>query len=209
MTADDHIGERAEIYALGALDDPERAAVDAHVRTCATCAARLGEAEAFIAQTVIERSPSAALDRRVHAAFVPRSSSVRALAPLVAAAFVLGLLPSLWFGFVQRPAAPFDADHDRAVAALVTSHFLHAQFRPLAPDAPKAKLIYGRTAPWRFFVAQTTHPYAVEERDASGTVLLGRLHISGDAAELFVAKTSARTFLLTEGGRPVARVTIP
>jgi hypothetical protein len=211
MTAHDHLDELAELYALGALDDAERASVDAQARTCAECAARLGEAESTIVQFVPEREPSRALDRRMRAAFAPpqRQSAWR-IGPLVAAAFILGLLPGVLFGVLHRSAAPpFAADRERAINAMVTSHFLHAQFQPLTPDAPKAKVVYGRTTPWRFFIAQSSHAYTVAATQGRNVIILGKLNVSGDAAELFIPQTGARSFVLMDGNRVVAHVHLP
>lgn len=209
MNTHEHIEELAELYALGVLDDAERASVDAHAQSCALCARRLGEAEQFIADTIAEDEPSGALDVRVRAAFAPKRAFAPRWGSLVAAAFVLGLLPGLLFAALYRPAQPFQTDRDRAIGAMVNSHFLHAQFKPLAPDAPKAKVIYGRSQPWRYFVAQTTHAYTVRAENANGASVLGALHVSGDAAELFVPQTSARSFVLVDGARVVARVRLP
>lgn len=209
MTPHDHIDELVELYALGTLSERERANVDAHVGSCDACAARLGEAELLISQTLADREPSSALDRRVRAVFVPRRSLTLQFGPLVAAAFVLGLLPGVLFGVLHHPAAPFDADRGRAINAMVDSHFSHAQFTPLASGAPKAKVLYARSGRWRFFVAQTNRAYAVEAQTPSGSSMLGTLRVSGDAAELFVPDTAARTFLLLDGRRPVARVKLP
>lgn len=209
MNTHEHIGELAELYAIGALDDAERAAVDAHVQSCEECSRSLGEAEALIAETIAEREPPRALDARVRKAFASRTAAPPRWGALVAAAFVIGLLPGLLFAGLYRPAAPFQADRDRAISAMVNSHFSHAPFIAIASDAPKAKVLYARTARWRFFVAQTTHAYTVEAQNASGTVVLGTLHVSGNAAELFVPATSARKFVLLDGARPVAQVQIP
>lgn len=209
MNTHEHIGELAELYAIGALDDAERAGVDAHAQSCVECAKRLGEAESLIAETIVEREPPPQLDARVRKAFVARTATPPRWGALVAAAFVIGLLPGLLFAALYRPAAPFQADRDRAIAAMVNSHFSHAPFIAVSPDAPKAKVLYARTARWRFIVAQTTHAYTVEAQDASGTAVLGTLHVSGNAAELFVPSTSARKFVLLDGARPVAQVQIP
>lgn len=209
MNTHEHIEELAELYALGALDDAERASVQAHVHSCAACAQRLGQAEAVIAELTPEMEPPASLDVRVRQAFTPQPR----VAPmrwqgLVAAAFVIGLLPGLIFAALYRPAAPFQADRDRAIAAMVNSHFSHAQFTALTPDAPKAKVLYGRGAQWRFFVAQSTRAYAVQAQNANGTSVIATLHVSGDAAELFVPQSDARVYVLLDGSRPVARVTL-
>jgi hypothetical protein len=204
-----HIDDLAELYALGVLDDAERAAVDAHLQTCVQCAQRVGEAEMIIADTIAEREPPPSLDRRMHAALAPRRTSSTRWGVLVAAAFVLGLLPGVLFGmFANRPSG-FDRDRDRAIAAMVNSHFLHAQFIPLTRDAPKAKVLYGRGKAWRFFVAQTMHAYVVESEDNGQRTVLGTLHVSGNAAELFVDNANARSFVLLDGARPIARVRLP
>ena len=41
-----HIDHEAELYALGMLDDDERARIDEHLLTCIPCTVRVGEAEA-------------------------------------------------------------------------------------------------------------------------------------------------------------------
>jgi hypothetical protein len=209
MNAHEHINEQAELYALGVLDDDERATVDAHVQTCEFCAKRVGDAQALIAESIAEHEPPRSLDVRVRKAFAPQAVRAPRWGGLVAAAFVVGLLPGFIFAAFYRPAAPFQGDRDRAVAAMVSSHFLHAQFTAVSTDAPKAKVLYGRTSPWRFFVAQTNRAYTVEAESANGASVLGTLHVSGDAGELFVPQSSARAFLLVDGGRVVARVRLP
>jgi Putative zinc-finger len=204
-----HIDEMAELYALGTLDEAERAAVDAHAVECEVCAQRLGEAESTIAFMEYSAAVPASLDRRMSAVFV-RAPRFRVPAGLVAAAFVIGLLPSLWFWNADRSARTFDADRQQAVQAMVTSHFAHAQFAPLAPDAPKAKLIYARTGKWIFAVAESGRPLSLRAQAAQGEVALGTLHVSGRAAELFVPLApAARTFALYDGNKEVERVTLP
>lgn len=208
MTAE-HVGELAELYALGTLDDRERSLVDAHARTCRECAARIGEAEQTIANSVELLEPPAALDRRMRAAFQPRSPW-RWAAPLAAAAFVVGLLPSIgmWSGVFG--GSPFSSDQQQAVRAMVGSHFVHSPFVAVSPDAPKAKMIYGRTGDWRFVVAQTSHPYDVAVLSNGKAVSLGALRVSGEAGELFIAHAPAgNEYVLRDGSRVVARVTLP
>ena len=55
-----HIGERAELYALGSLDSAERTVVERHVRICLECANRVRAAEgtiAFIADLEAHHEP--------------------------------------------------------------------------------------------------------------------------------------------------------
>ena len=211
MNVSQHIEDLAELYALGSLDDAAMAQVDAHARECPPCAARLGEAESTVAAMIEQRTPSPALDRRMHARFAAaaRPRWMRTL-PAIAAAFLIGFLPALglWLG-ERRETANFDADRQTAVAALVSSHFLHAPFTPSAPDAPKAKIIYARTGSWIYVVAQTNKRLTVAQVNDGMTVPLGALYVSGNAGELFVAQAAAsRTFELLDGARVVARVQI-
>ncbi len=197
MTA--HIGESAELYALGALSEDERAQVDAHVVQCDACAARLGEAERTVA--AMEETGSSA-NRRPRAWRFPAAA--------VAAAFVLGLVPSGWFWSAQQRANAYDADREGALAAMVSSHFSHAQFQPLAAGAPKAKLIYARSGRWVYAVAQTGKPLLLEVREGGKAVPLGMLHVLGGSAELFVRDAgTGRSFVLNDGRRDIERVSLP
>ena len=47
-----HIDQEAELYALGMLDDDERARVDEHLTTCEACTVRVGEAESAVAALI-------------------------------------------------------------------------------------------------------------------------------------------------------------
>src|SRR5436305_2800309 len=141
-----HVDENAELYALGALSDPDRAAVDAHVATCASCAQRVGEAEETVAAlSARQTAVPGQLDRRMRASFAPRSLP-RSLYALVAAALILGLLPSALLWQRDRDLSAMDSTRQRAAAAMVHSHFLHAPFTSMAPGAPAATVIFARTA---------------------------------------------------------------
>lgn len=200
-----HIGEDAELYALGALTGEERRAVDEHVRTCDLCAAELGQAEAAVAAAIVPSEPPLSLDRRMRTAFAA-PLPWRRIAPLLAACFVLGLLPL----FALLPGHRDTSQHDRAVAALVNSHFAHVAFTAVTPDAPKAKLLYGRgVTGWRLIVAQTAHAYGVRGIANGHEVDFGTLQISGASGELFVPQTPVRVFELYDGNREVSRSVIP
>lgn len=199
-----HIDELAELYALGLLDERESAQVDAHAMDCEVCASRLGEAESTVA--FMERHVSPPRSIRPALA-VPRVSRWSALA---AAAFVIGLLPSLWFWNTGQRREAFDANRAQAVQAMVSSHFLHAQFVPLTPDAPKAKLIYSRTGSWVYAVAQSSRALSLRALTAPSAVTLGTLRVAHNAGELFVANPPrASAFALFDGEREVERVTLP
>lgn len=200
-----HIGDDAELYALGALTDRERRAVDEHVRACDACASQLGEAEAAVAAAIVPAAPGPSLDRRLRTAFAAPLPWAR-IAPLLAACFVLGLIPF----FTLLPGRRANSQHDLAIAAMVNSHFAHVPFTALAPSAPKAKLLYGRgVSGWRFIVVQTNRAYRVRGILDGRETDFGVLQVSGESGELFVAQTHARSFRLYDGSREVSRADIP
>src|SRR5579864_7164998 len=83
----EHLGEDAELYALGTLGEVERGRVERHVLTCDECAARVGEAEAVVLALIQpERANAPALPSRAPA-FAGRPRWIGA----VAAAVVAGL----------------------------------------------------------------------------------------------------------------------
>jgi hypothetical protein len=127
-----HIDDDAEAYALGLLDDGERARVDAHVATCDACAERIGAAETAVAGLVdaTQRVPQRRQPRRLLA---------------VAAAFALdsGLL--LGQNVFMRGALDRDGT---VLATLVDSHFDHAQFAAPSGAPLGAKAIYERHGKW-------------------------------------------------------------
>jgi len=97
-TEHDALREQLPVYAIGALTVAERAAVEAHVRGCAACAAELAQfapVSSALAQIVPQHDPPAALRARVLAAAgarvvaMPARRPVTAWAPWLAAAAML------------------------------------------------------------------------------------------------------------------------
>jgi anti-sigma factor RsiW len=148
---DDHVGENAELYALGELDELEAARVEHHARTCDECTRRLGEAEATVLQLIesgnVPTARPAPLDRRVR--FAPPASRTPAWIAAVAAAFVIGLLP--WgVMMTQRPVA--STSSQPAIDAMLAGHFAHAPLVALRPGVPAAKVIYPRESGWIYIL---------------------------------------------------------
>ncbi len=155
----EHLGEDAELYALGGLDDLDRSRVERHVRTCDTCARRLGEAESTILRLIED---GAALDSPTRAGTTSARSTARtfiarppAWIVAVAAAFVLGLLP--WGALLIRDRGASDSVRPGsipapALAAMLTSHFAHVPFERRAPHAPAGKAIYARGGGWLYVI---------------------------------------------------------
>jgi anti-sigma-K factor RskA len=204
-----HVDENAELYALGTLSDTDRAAVDAHVATCASCAQRVGEAEETVAAlSARQTAVPGQLDRRMRASFAPRSLP-RSLYALVAAALILGLLPSALLWQRDRDLNAMDATRQQAAAAMVHSHFLHAPFVKLTPDAPAAKAIFARDGAWLYVIATSDRDYTVAVDDNGKRRDLGVLEGTGTERELFVsAPPKAKEVFLFDGPRAVARATM-
>ncbi|HET9394006.1 MAG TPA: zf-HC2 domain-containing protein [Candidatus Rubrimentiphilum sp.] len=204
-----HVDENAELYALGSLSDSERAAVDAHVATCASCAQRVGEAEEIVAAlSARELAVPAQLDRRMRATFAPRSLP-RSFYSLVAAALILGLLPSALLWQRDRDLSSIDGTRQQAASAMVHSHFLHAPFTSMAPGAPAAKAIFARTGAWLYVIATTNQDYTVVVNSGGTRRDLGVLKGTGTERELFVANPPrVKEVYLFDGARAVARATI-
>jgi ferric-dicitrate binding protein FerR (iron transport regulator) len=201
----EHLEEDAELYALGALPDTERAAAEAHVAQCDACARRVGEAEGTLASLVRPQTPSSQLDRRVRATFAPRSSSARAFYPLVAAALIVALLPGAFFWQRDRDLRASDAVNRQAVAAMIGSHFLHSQFVKIAPDAPPAKAIFARNGAWLYVIAVTGRDLTL----TGGGHVLGKLWGTGNERAIFVEHPPAtRSLTLSDGSRVLARVAV-
>jgi anti-sigma factor RsiW len=171
-----HIDDSAELYALGALDEPERRRVDAHVATCAPCAQRLGEAEravTFAIEADPQYEPSLALRARLNESLAP-SRSKRATVPrswfAVAAAIAILALP---LGFMSRgymtPAGGGYAD---------------AAFVPMksTPVAMTAHVMYARSGNFYVVVVKhSTRALHVAYVHADGTMeTIGKVEMHGD-----------------------------
>jgi len=187
-----HLGDEAEIYALGALDPVERAAVEAHITTCSECAQRVAAAEAVaasLASALPAYEPPARLGNRI--ANIGRSPWTAT--PLwtrgLAAAAVLVIALLGWQNFILQ------GERGRttvALATIVNSHFLHVMMTKGTPAAPNAKILYARDGAWL---------YVVVDRPAPGVhVLLG--DAPGSDAGLLRSSGSVSTLFVPNAGRP-------
>ncbi len=203
--ADRHVGEFAELYALGALSDAERYAVDAHVAGCAECRRRIGAAEEAVLALecgMMERATPPALDERMVFA---RSAPAFALGQWarLAAAFVLGaILATSAFSAWLHPRSA----ENPAIVAMIDSHFNHSQFAPLFAGAPAAKVIYARDRSWLYVLVKAPRSYGVYAGTGASAKLLGESQPSGATSELFVEHAGGvETLELRDGSTPIAR----
>ena len=128
-----HIDQEAELYALGMLDDEERARIDDHLAECEPCTVRVGAAEAAVAALVDStqlRKPD-------------RGTPWWPVA--VAAAFAVTAMGLLGQNVVMRGALASDG---AILATMVDSHFDHTQFQTPAGAELPAKAIYERHGKW-------------------------------------------------------------
>lgn len=138
-----HVGEDAELYALGQLDDLARERVERHVRVCGQCARRVGEAESTVLRLIEAQVPPAPSALRPFD--VQGSRHTWRWVAALAAAFVLGLLP--WLTGTLRSTAP-SATEQLAMTAMLNGHFMHAPFAADVSGAPNGKAIYARDGAW-------------------------------------------------------------
>jgi len=206
----DQIDENAGLYALGMLDEVQSAQVREHIEQCAPCKALVRNSQRVVAQLseqVPLRGPSGGLRDRIVGS-MRRDKPARAsqyafaggaLAGLLAAALVL--IP----GRISLQTA-VNSD-DRALSALVQSHFNHVPFTAVAPGAPSAKVLYGRHGEWLYVVVHNPPPgLQVQIQTGSGARDLGALHRSGGNGTLFVQVPGRiEQVVLLDDGVAVAR----
>jgi hypothetical protein len=203
--AEAHIGELAELYAIGALDEADRARVDAHVAVCPVCLRRVGEAEETLLALeagVVTQVPPRRRELRLANAESKLATLVRVGAAL-AAGIAIGVLTMV-------PAYQRSREAQPALVAMVQSHFEHAPFVPVGNGtAPPAKAIYARDRSWLFIIVRGAKTYAVDAVSGSTSRQLGVLHPSGLTSTLFVdARVAEPTIELREGSRVVERASL-
>jgi anti-sigma factor RsiW len=161
-----------ELYALGLLEDEDRARVEAHLATCDTCLRRAGEAEETAASlaALLPRGESVA---RVGAALQPP----RWIPQFLAAAALL-----LVFGGTLQQNLHLQselASDESALPSVVHSHFNHVPLR-MSPASTTlaAKVLYAKDGSWIYVV--------IDGADADipvTTVVAGRERAAGIARE--------------------------
>lgn len=206
----EHLGDEAELFALGALEDAERSAAARHVALCAACRERVAAAElvmASLAAAVPAAEPPASIGRRLRASARggrPRNAGPFALAATVALAFV-GL------GSQTLLLSNREAAEDRALATIVSSHFNHVSAVTRGDSGVSAKVLYARDGAWIFVIARThesgtLHAFA---RTPTADVDLGALATSGETASLLVRPAKPiGTVVIKRGDTEVATATL-
>jgi hypothetical protein len=199
----DHVGELAELYALGELSLAERERVDRHARECPQCAQRLGEAEATVLR-LIERDADFVEGRLRPMRFRSNWAAVAA----IAAAFLIGLLP--WGVQTLRERGSTSEANQLAMSAMLAGHFLHAPLVPLAANAPAGKVIYAREGGWIYvIVAAGPAPIDVDTVSSGTRTRVASLAGSAQTRAAFVRTSAAiQSVELLQGGTPIAQARV-
>jgi hypothetical protein len=188
----EHLGEGAELYALGALDPAELQAAEAHLAGCGECRARAADAEsvaAALASALPAYQPSAALRRRLLAGMPGRAlrgvPSAPRWAMAAAAVFALGFGLAGWQDLALQSQR---SQSDAALTAIVHGHFNHATLKKARPSSPGAKVLYARDGTWLYaIVDRPVRGMRLIARDATGGSRdLGTFGSDGRLSTLFV-----------------------
>ncbi|HXP92207.1 MAG TPA: zf-HC2 domain-containing protein [Candidatus Binatia bacterium] len=199
----DHLGEDAELFALGVLDDGERARVEAHAAACAECSRRLGEAEAVVAELAsshprAEKVTPLPVRRRGNGPMATAAALVVAVGVTIASLFQ-----------VQHLQARLSSD-DAVLATIATSHFNHTAFAKTVRDAPTAKLLNGRHGEWLYVIVDAPASDLHVVGDRSGAPIdLGIVQVHGKTATFFVRDPGRLGRVALERGGSVIETATP
>jgi anti-sigma factor RsiW len=186
----EHLGEDAELYPLGILDDDAAGNVERHVASCSECAQRVAQAQAVaaaLAASLPQATPPRALERRLRESARPQPSAKlpASLFPFaLAAAFALAFLGLGWQALVLRERLQ---NEDVALVTMVHSHFNHVSMSPESANPVAGKILYARDGSWIYIIADKPGGvlHAIAHTAARG-VDLGALASAGEAATLLV-----------------------
>jgi hypothetical protein len=206
----EHLGENAELYPLGLLDDDAARDVERHIALCFACAERVAQAQsvaAALAAALPQATPSPALERRLRESARPQLGAIKARAGILrfalAAAIALIFLGLGWQTLVLHQRLKTE---DVALVTMVHSHFNHVSMAPESPNPVAAKVLYARDGSWIYIIADKPGGslHAIAET-ATGAVDLGVLTSTGETASLLVhPRERIRSMVLQRAGTNVA-----
>jgi hypothetical protein len=205
----EHLGEDAELYPLGMLDEDAARDVERHIASCSECAERVGQAQAVAASLAAAlplSTPSPALERRLRESTRPQPTAIRRvnLFPFaLAAAFALAFLGLGWQSLVLQQRLK---TQDVALVTMVHSHFNHVSMSPESANPVAAKILYARDGSWIYIIADKPSGslHAIAQTEA-GVADLGALGSSGETATLLVhPRDRIRSITLQRAGTDVA-----
>jgi|GEM_PF-3538236 len=206
-----HIGENAELYALGALDDKERMQVEHHAGSCKPCMNLLSNAERIVADIELELpalAPPPHLELRLIRSARVGNKRVSNL-PLryrsaVAALIVLGIISTIMGLRLWKTDGQL-RQNDTILAAMSSSDFGHLTFRSRGAGTI-GKAICEKHGNWIYLVVTRMNAdVTLYGRRNGNHEELGRPMSQGRTATLFVEKPGKFSDLeLVADGRVVA-----
>jgi len=211
-----HVDELAALYALGLLDDRETGRLEEHLRDCPRCAELVGRAEAEAAVLIAAEPHRVApleLELRVErtlrrddnetAAPAKHRPSVRFLAAALAAAFVLGMVPALYFWQADRSLQNAMVADSAAINRLAEAPHRVATF--LSPQGNgMAKVMYGSDGSWYVvMVPEATKPMRVAWMHDGQQTMLGDAMPHGKVAMLYLPRSHRMDRLALMDGETV------
>ena len=207
MTGGNHVGEDAALYALGALDEPGRRAVDRHVAGCAPCSRILGAAEDDVAR-MAEAEPRHDPPAELLGAFRPAPPPPRSgwqgwLA--VAAALVLAVLPSSYFWNQNQAMHEAMSARTAAMSRLAGTSVRTATFTAMTGGG-SARVMYAPNGSWYVILVRgASAALSVAWMHDGKRTMLGTAQPYGDVAMLYLPKSHRMSQLaLVEGDQVVA-----
>jgi anti-sigma factor RsiW len=204
----EHVGDFADLYALGALDDAEREAADRHIAACAQCAELVAESEGLVtalAAAQAQHAPPAQLERRMRAIVARPPARWRSLAPAIAATLILGLLPSAYFyrqNQAMHAAMVADAAAMNRVALMPHRSVAFTEMS----NGSAARVMYAPDGSWYVVLVQgASRALSVAWMHDGQRTMLGTAVPHGDVAMLYLPKSHRMDQLaLMDGERIVA-----
>jgi hypothetical protein len=195
-----HLGEDAELFALGVLSEDEALAVERHIEVCEACRTRtLEAAETVTSMIEADVAGEAAPRRRI---------SLRALAA-IAAALLLWFLPHSALVVQNRALDDAVRGQDAVTQALLHSHFSHVPMVADVPSAPAAKVLFSARAPWLYVIVASPRAGMQIGAERGGIIrILGRAIPQGRSSFFYTPSAPAfDRILLLEDGRTIAHAT--
>lgn len=206
----EHLGENAELYPLGILDDDAVRDVERHIALCDACAERVSQAQraaASLAAALPAASPSPALERRLRDSIRPPLGAAKGHPSIfrfaLAAAVALIFLGLGWQTLVLQQRLKAE---DIALVTMVHSHFNHVSMSPESENPVAAKILFARDGSWIYIIADKPGGslHAIAETP-TGTIDLGVLTSTGETASLLVhPRERIRSMVLQRAGQNVA-----
>jgi hypothetical protein len=215
----EHVEDRAALFALGALDEAERAAVETHLRGCTACALTVAAAEedvALVASMEARYEAPAELEGRIAGMLRPsRTVSGRTqrtqwtIPAALAAVLVLGLLPPAALWTENRRLHDAMLAQSSAMDRIAVGSHRTARFQ--STGAPLgAEVMYAPDGSWYVVVVRNARKsLQLAWMHAGERTMLGSTVSLGDVAMIYLPKSHRMDRLaLMDGDRIVAEASL-